>query len=106
MKPFRGLFPPLITPLDEQGRVDERGLREHVDFMIDGGVDGMCAGSSTGEFMNLTRDEWEGVLHITMDQTAGRVPLIAGGADMATAATIDRSRFAEKLGYDGLLVIS
>lgn len=106
MKPFRGLFPPLITPFDEQGRVDERGLRDHVEFMIRSGVDGMCAGSSTGEFMNLTREEWEQVIHITKDQTAGRVPLLAGGADMSTAATIDRSLFAEKLGFDGLLVIS
>src|SRR5690606_27120026 len=48
MNVFRGLFPPLITPLDEQGRVDEKGLRDHVDFVIASGVDGMCAGSSTG----------------------------------------------------------
>ena len=106
MKVFRGLYPPLITPFDDQGRVDEQGLRDHVEFMIAGGVDGMCAGSSTGEFMNLTRQEWERTLDIVMDQVAGRVPLLAGGADMSTAATIDRSRFAERLGFDGLLVIS
>jgi 4-hydroxy-tetrahydrodipicolinate synthase len=106
MKPFRGLYPPLITPFDPQGKLDERALRDHVEFMIAGGVDGMCAGSSTGEFMNLTRAEWEQVLQVVKDQTAGRVPLIAGGADMSTAATIERSQFAEKLGYDGLLVIS
>ena len=56
---FRGLYPPLITPFDADGKVDEQGLRDHIDFMIDGGVDGMCGGSSTGEFMNLTREEWE-----------------------------------------------
>lgn len=106
MKPFRGLFPPLITPFDEEGRVDERGLREHVDFMIRGGVDGMCAGSSTGESTNLTREEWEQVIHITKDQTAGRVPLLAGGADMSTEAAISRCRFAEKIGCQGLLVVS
>jgi 4-hydroxy-tetrahydrodipicolinate synthase len=106
MKPFRGLFPPLITPFDEQLRVDERALRDHVDFMIRNGVDGMCAGSSTGEFMNLTREEWEQVIHVTKDQTSGRVPLLAGGADMSTAAAVDRCRFAERLGFDGLLIIS
>jgi hypothetical protein len=47
MTVFRGLFPPLITPFDEQGRVSEKALREHVDFVIDSGVDGMCVGSST-----------------------------------------------------------
>ncbi len=106
MTVFRGLYPPLITPFHADGSLNEQGLRDHIDFMIDGGVDGMCGGSSTGEFMNLTRAEWETVLGVTMEQTAGRVPLIAGGADMSTAATIDRCRFAEKLGYDGLLIIS
>lgn len=103
---FRGLYPPLITPFDAEGNLDEQGLRDHIDFMIEGGVDGMCGGSSTGEFMNLTRDEWERVLGITLEQTAGRVPVLAGGADLSTAATIERSRFAEKMGFDGLLVIS
>ncbi len=106
MTVFRGLYPPLITPFHADGSLNEQGLRDHIEFMIDGGVDGMCGGSSTGEFMNLTRDEWETVLGVTMKQTAGRVPLIAGGADMSTAATIERCRFAEKLGYDGLLIIS
>ena len=106
MSVFRGLFPPLITPFDEQGRIDEQGLRDHIEFMIAGRVDGMCAGSSTGEFMNLTWDEWAQTLRIVKEQTAGRVPLLAGGADMSTAATIARSRFAEQLGFDGLLVIS
>jgi dihydrodipicolinate synthase/N-acetylneuraminate lyase len=103
---FRGLYPPLITPFSADGSLNVQGLRDHIDFMIDGGVDGMCGGSSTGEFMNLTRDEWETVVGVTMEQTAGRVPLIAGAADMSTAATIDRCRFTESLGYDGLLIIS
>lgn len=103
---FRGLFPPLITPFDAKGAVNEQGLRDHIDFMIDGGVDGMCGGSSTGEFMNLTRAEWEHVLDITLSQTAGRVPVLAGTAGMSTAETIEKSRLAEKMGFDGLLVIS
>jgi 4-hydroxy-tetrahydrodipicolinate synthase len=106
MTVFRGLYPPLITPFDEQGEIEEQGLRDHVDFMIDGGSDGFCVGSSTGEFMNLSRDEWERVLHIVKEQVAGRVPLLAGGAWMSTAGTIDRCRYAERAGFDGLLVIS
>ncbi|MHC4123838.1 MAG: dihydrodipicolinate synthase family protein [Planctomycetota bacterium] len=106
MDKFRGLFPPLITTFAENGNFDQQRMRDHIDFMIEGGVDGMCAGSSTGEFMNLTRQEWEKVLVTVMEQTADRVPLIAGGAGMSTAETIERSKFAESLGYDGLLVIS
>lgn len=106
MSKFRGLFPPLVTPFDEEGRLDEPALRDHVDFMIENGSDGLCAGGSTGEFMNLTREEWERVLQICKEQNRGRVPMLAGGADMSTAATVERCRFAESLGYDGLLIIS
>jgi len=106
MTTFRGLFPPLITAFDDEGNLDEGRMRDHVDFMIEGGSDGLCAGSSTGEFMNLSRDEWEQVLAIVHEQTAGRVPLLAGGAWMSTPHTVDRCRFAERLGYDGILLIS
>lgn len=103
---YRGLFPPLITPFDEQLRVDEKALRDHVDFVIESGVDGMCAGSSTGEFMNLTREEWEAVLDITKSQANKRVPIFAGTADMSTPAAVERSRYADRMGFDGLLIIS
>ena len=106
MSKFRGLYPPLITPFDEEGRLEEKALRDHVDFVIENGTDGFCAGGSTGEFMNLTREEWERVLQICKEQNRGRVPMLAGGADLATAAAVERCRFAEGLGYDGLLIIS
>ncbi len=105
MKMFRGLFPPLITPFRPGGEIDESGLRDHVDFVIANGADGFCAGSSTGEFMNLTRAEWERVLEICRDQNQGRVPMLAGTADLSTAGTIAKARFAEQLGYDGHLII-
>lgn len=105
MKTFRGLFPPLITPFQPDGSVDEAGLRAHVDFVIASGADGFCAGSSTGEFMNLTRAEWERVLGICAEQNRGRVPMLAGTADLSTSGTIEKARFAESLGYDGHLII-
>jgi 4-hydroxy-tetrahydrodipicolinate synthase len=106
MTTFRGLYPPLITTFDDDGNFDEPRMRDHVDFMIEGGSDGMCVGSSTGEFMNLSREEWDHLLGVVKDQVAGRVPLLAGGAWMSTPHTIERCRFAESLGYDGILLIS
>lgn len=104
-KQFRGLYPPLITPFHRNGDLNEQGLRDHVDFVIQNGADGFCGGSSTGEFMNLTRAEWERLLVITAEQNHGRVPMLAGTADMSTAATIEKCKFAESLGYDGFLII-
>lgn len=105
MPTFRGLYPPLITPFTAAGDVDEPALRDHVEFMLAGGSDGFCAGSSTGEFMNLDRAEWERVLGVVKEQVRGRLPLLAGGAWMATAHTVERCRFAERAGYDGILLI-
>jgi len=105
-KTFRGLYPPLITPFHRDGSLNEQGLRDHVDFVIANGADGFCGGSSTGEFMNLTRAEWERVLVISAEQNNGRVPMLAGTADMSTAATIEKCKLAESLGYDGFLIIS
>ena len=106
MTVFRGLYPPLITPFTASGAVDGPALCDHVEFMLEGGSDGFCAGSSTGEFMNLDRTEWEEVLGIVKQQVRGRVPLLAGGAWMATAHTVERCRFAERAGYDGILLIA
>lgn len=105
MKSFRGLYPPLITPFHVDGTLDEQGLRNHVDFVIANGADGFCGGSSTGEFMNLTRAEWERVVVISAEQNAGRVPMLAGTADLSTPGTIEKCKFAESLGYDGFLII-
>ena len=96
MTEFRGVFPPLITTFDEQDNFNEQRMRDHVDFMIEGGSDGLCVGGSTGEFINLTRQEWEQVLVVSRDQTAGRVPLLAGGAWLSTAETIDRCQYAAR----------
>jgi 4-hydroxy-tetrahydrodipicolinate synthase len=105
MKTLRGLYPPLITPFHHDGEINETGLRAHVDFVIENGADGFCAGSSTGEFSNLTRAEWEQVIAICAEQNRGRVPMLAGTADMSTRGTIERCEVAERLGYDGFLII-
>ena len=106
MSGFRGLIPPLITPTTADGGIDEQGLRDHIDFMIDGGSRGVCAGSSTGEFSTMSRAEWEQVVAITDDQVGDRVPVLAGSAALSTAETIERSRWAENLGCEGLLIVS
>ncbi len=106
MAGFRGLFPPIITTYDDQGNFCEKRFREHIDFLIANQVDGMCIATSTGEFMNLTPEEHERVLRVGIEQVNGRVPVLAGGAALSTRAAVELSRFAETLGYNGLLIIS
>ena len=106
MSGFRGLFPPIITTFDDNGDFCEKRFRDHIDFLIENDVDGMCIATSTGEFMNLTPEEHERVLRVGIEHVNGRVPVIAGGAALSTRAAVELSRFAETLGYNGLLIIS
>lgn len=106
MTKFRGLFPPLITTFDENGKYCESRMKDHIDFMIENGSDGVCIGTSTGEFMNLEDDELNSLLEMGVDYVNGRAVTIAGGAELSTADAIRRCKQAESLGYDGVLVIS
>ena len=83
-KKIVGVIPPIITPVDEQERVDEKGLRALVDHCIDHGLHGIFVCGSNGECMALTQKERDRAIRITLDQCAGRVPVIAGCMDSST----------------------
>ena len=72
-----GVLVALATPFSADGSVDEATLRALVDRTIDGGVHGVVACGSTGEFSALTSDERRLVVETVVDQTARRVPVIA-----------------------------
>ena len=80
MKQFKlsGIVVPIITPIDKDENVDEAKLRAQVDYVIDGGVSGILAFGSNGEFYMVEEDEQERVLKIILDQAKGRVPVYMG----------------------------
>ena len=84
----------LATPFTADGSVDEALLRKVVDRSIDGGVHGVVACGSTGEFSALTLDERRMVVETVVDQAAGRVPVIAQTGAPGTAEAIRLSRHA------------
>ncbi|WP_304346318.1 dihydrodipicolinate synthase family protein [Campylobacter showae] len=69
---------PIITPIDENELIDEAKMRDQVDYVIDGGVLGILAFGSNGEFYMLEEDEMERGLNIMLDQAKGRVPVYFG----------------------------
>ncbi|MCA9139432.1 MAG: dihydrodipicolinate synthase family protein [Planctomycetales bacterium] len=87
-KPITGILTPNITPVDRAGRVDEDTLRRYVDWLIDKGVDGLYPNGSTGEFVRFTAEERRRIVEIVVDQTAGRVPVLAGAAEANAKETI------------------
>ncbi len=102
---FRGAATALVTPLTESG-VDYEAFGKLIDWQIDNGIDALVIAGTTGEGSTLTDEEHREVLRFAFERIGGRVPAIAGTGSNDTAYAIDMSKFACKLGYDGLLVVT
>jgi 4-hydroxy-tetrahydrodipicolinate synthase len=83
-----GILTPNITPVDSEGRVDEDKLCGYVDWLIDRGVDGLYPNGSTGEFVRFNAEERRRIVQVVVNQTAGRVPILAGAAEANVKETI------------------
>lgn len=103
---IRGIIPPILTPMKEDGTVNEKELKNQVERMLKAGVQGIFALGTNGEGYILTREEKEQVLAAVIEQTAGRVPVYAGTGCISTRETIELSQRAEQLGADVLSVIT
>lgn len=102
---IKGIIPPIVTPIDENEKVDEKALREHIDFMIDGGIDGILAFGSNGEFYMQEEDEMKDVLRIIVDQTAKRVPIYMGVGAVRTSKCVRIANMGLENGCDGVSVL-
>ncbi|GGK30828.1 4-hydroxy-tetrahydrodipicolinate synthase [Salinarimonas ramus] len=102
---IRGSIPAMVTPF-EDGAVDEEALRAHVDWLIENGSTGLVPVGTTGESPTLSHDEHKRVVEITVAETKGRVPVIAGAGSNSTTEAIDFARHAERAGADALLVVT
>jgi len=101
-----GVLVALATPFSADGQVDESTLRALVDRTIDGGVHGVVACGSTGEFAALTLDERRLVVETVVDQTAGRVPVVAQTGSTRTALAIQLSRHAQSVGASVVMPVA
>lgn len=75
---LRGVIPPVITPFDSKGRVDEEAFRAEIEFHLSCGVPAICVGGSTGEGAGLSCEEVKQLNRVAVNQIRGRVPVIAG----------------------------
>lgn len=101
-----GVLSALVTPFDQEGDLDDATLRRVVDRNIDGGVHGVVACGSTGEFTTLTSAERRHVVETVIDQTAGRVPVVAQTGAQSTREAIELSRHAQGAGASVLMVVA
>jgi 4-hydroxy-tetrahydrodipicolinate synthase len=106
MKPvtFRGSNPALITPM-KNGEVDEAAFRKFVNWQITEGSHGLVPVGTTGESPTLTPEEHKRVIEICIEETKGRVPVIAGTGSNSTAEAIEYTEHAKEAGADAALVV-
>ena len=106
MSLFKGAGVALITPFNEDNSVNYEMLRTLVKRQIDGGTDAIIVCGTTGEPATMTEEEKLSVIKCVVDETAGQIPVIAGTGANCTQNVIDFSQKVEKLGVDGLLVVT
>ncbi len=103
---FEGVFTALITPFTRDGKLDEQALRKLVDFQIDRGIDGLVPVGTTGESPTLSPEETEQVIRIVVEQTGGRVPVIAGTGSNCTDKAIHMTEKAKQIGATASLQVA
>ena len=103
-KLLRGVVPPVCTPFTSDYEVDEKSLRKLINHLLDGGVHGLFVLGSTSEVAYLTDKRRADVIRIAIDETAGRVPVVAGAIDMTTFRVNEHVKAAVDAGIDGIVV--
>ena len=102
-----GVMPALVTPFNKEDEsINEENLRNLVNHLIDQGVTGLVPVGTTGEFVNMTFEERLRVIEIVVDETNGRVPVIAGTGETGTKLVIDATKAATDIGADACIIVT
>ena len=101
-----GIFTPNLVPYNSRGEINERELRRYVDWLIERGVHGLYPNGSTGEFTRFTFEERKRIVAIIADQTAGRVPILAGAAEANVKETLKACEYYAGLGVRAVAIVA
>lgn len=102
---IRGAFTALVTPF-RNGVVDEEAYRQHIEWQIEQGINGVVPCGTTGEAATMDHGEQGRVIRICVEQVKGRVPVIAGAGSNSTREAIELTRLAKEAGADATLQIT
>ena len=104
MTRFQGIYPPMVTPLTRDERIDEEGLANVINYLLQGGVQGIYLLGTTGEGPVLPEREWRRAVEVAKEALQGRGGLIVGAMEPATQRCINRLKIAEEIGVDAVAV--
>lgn len=102
---FEGVCTAMITPFTKDG-IDYAAFEKQIEFQIESGISALCVLGTTGEAPTVSDLEYESVAKFAYDKIAGRVKFILGSGSNCTKKAIEKSILAQKLGADGLLVVT
>lgn len=103
---FTGAGVALVTPFDESGKVNFEKLKELIEFQIKNRTDALIVCGTTGESATLSDTEHIKIIEFAVKSVGGRIPVIAGTGSNDTSHAVNMSNTAEKLGVDGLLMVT
>lgn len=106
MNAFKGIFPALLTPFDQNDRVNEKALEALIEMNLQKGVKGFYVSGSTAEVFLLSEAERTALYHTVKDIVGDRATLIAHVGDVSTARAKGYAMLAEKLGYDAVSAVA
>jgi 4-hydroxy-tetrahydrodipicolinate synthase len=103
---FQGSLVALVTPMREDGAIDESAMQRLIDFHVEQHSDALIAVGTTGESATLNEKEHCHLLRRTVEMAAGRIPVIAGTGANSTREAIDLTRCAMDAGVDACLLVT
>ncbi len=106
MDKFKGTGVALVTPFNENGKVDYNGLQKLVEFQINNGTNYLVVQGTTGESVTLTNDEKIAVLDYIIEINAGKLPILLGVGGNSTSDVCDKIKFFSGHKIDGFLSVS
>ncbi len=96
----------MVTPFTREDTVDEEGMRENMNYLLERGVNGLLAAGTTGESATITHQEQKKMMEILVDEVKGKVACVAGAGSNSSNEALDLVKYAEDVGADYALVIT
>ena len=102
---LEGIFPYIVSPVDPDGTIREKVLRDLVNYLLNAGVHGITPLGSTGEFYYLSWEQKKRIVEIVLDEVNGRVPVTPGVASSSTNDAVKQAIEMEAMGADGIVSV-
>ncbi len=102
----KGIIPAMVTPLDDNGNVNERTLRKLTNYLINGRVHGLFVVGSTGEWYGLDINQKKKAFEIVVEEANGRVPIYAGTGTITTKETVILTKMAKDVGVNAASILT